>query len=243
MKMTRTEFLAKLESGLRKNGIADTQDILAEYEEHFAFKLADGYTKEEIAAKLGNPTELAAQFENSANREKCGGRKFTTVIGLCFTDLFAFFMFALLWMWELVMCAAAVCFTVLAGCLIFRLNICSLIPSMPYVCGAIFGLSLIALTVLTVLGCIWFAAYLRQIMRAFSRFNHNAMAAASGKPVLPSLPTAPRLIPKMKRLLRQLAQISLTAFAVCFVLGIIISMLSAGGIQFWHIWSWFGYNG
>ena len=35
---------------------------------------------------------------------------------------------------------------------------------MPYWCGAIFGLSFIALTILAAVGCIYFAAYLRQLM-------------------------------------------------------------------------------
>lgn len=121
--MTKTEFLSKLETELKKNGIGDTQEIIGEYEEHFAFKLADGCAEEAIAAKLGNPAELAAQFENTTKPEKCGGRKLTTVIGLCFTDLFAAPAFALLWVWELVMGTAAVCFAALAVCLMLGLKV------------------------------------------------------------------------------------------------------------------------
>lgn len=241
--MTKTEFLTLLENELRKNGITGARDILSEYEEHFAFKLADGYSEAEIAAKLGKPSELAAQFENEPKLKKNGGRKFTTVIGLIFTDLFASIVFALLWVWEIVMGAAAVSFTGLAGCMILGLNFHSIIPTMPYWCGAIFGLSFIALAFLTVIGCIWFAVYLRQLMRVYSRFNHNAMASASGKPVLPPLPTNPQLAPKMRRVLRGFALWTLTTFAVCFVLGMIVSMLSAHALPFWHAWGWFGYTG
>lgn len=241
--MTKAEFLSMLEAELKKNGISDTQEIIREYEEHFAFKLADGYPEEAISAKLGNPAELAAQFENASKTEKCRGRKFTTVIGLGFTDIFVSLIFILLWVWEFVMGAAAICFGVLAGCLILNLNIHSLIPGMPYWCGVIFGLGFLALTVLTVAGCIWFSAYLRQLMRSFSRFHHNAMASACGKPVLPPLPTNPRLAPRTKRILRQFAQVSLSSFAACFVLGMVVSMLSANALQFWHIWGWFGYVG
>lgn len=241
--MTKAEFLSQLETELKKKRITDMQDILGEYEEHFAFKLADGYPEEVISAKLGNPAELAAQFEIVPAPEKHGGRKLTSVIGLCFTDLFASLVFAMLWAWELVMGASAICFAALAGCLILGLNIYSLVPPMPYWCGAIFGLCFIALAFLTVVGSIWFAAYLRQLMRSLSRFNQNVMASASGKPVLPPLPANPQLVPKTKRILRQFAQASLTAFAVCFVLGMIVSMLSAHALQFWHIWGWFGYVG
>lgn len=38
----------------------DAGEILEEYEQHFAFKLADGYTEQEIARNLGSPFEIAA---------------------------------------------------------------------------------------------------------------------------------------------------------------------------------------
>ena len=241
--MTKNEFLSKLENELKKNGIGDVDDILGEYEEHFAFKLADGYTEEEIAAKLGKPAELAAQFENDGSGEKRGGRKLVTVIGLVFADLFAAICFALLWAFEAAMAAATAAIGTLSVCLLLGLNIHSWIPTMPYWCGAIFGLCFVALTFLAIVGCIYVAAYLRQLMRSFARFNHNSMAAASGRPVLPPVPTNPQLPSKMRRTLRQLALVSLAAFAICFVLGMLVSMLSAHALPFWHAWGWFGYTG
>ena len=61
--MTKLEFMSKLASELHKRNIADAADVLEEYEQHFASKLADGYSEEEIAARLGSPADLAAQFE------------------------------------------------------------------------------------------------------------------------------------------------------------------------------------
>ncbi len=60
--MTKNEFMTQLASELRKRNIADVADVVDEYEQHFAFKLADGYTEEEIAARLGDPVAVAAQF-------------------------------------------------------------------------------------------------------------------------------------------------------------------------------------
>lgn len=237
--MTKNEFLTSIANELRKNGITDTNDILSEYEEHFAYKLADGYSEEEIAAKLGKPSELAALYENDSKSGKAAGRRFITTVGLIFADIFAGLVFILLWLWEIVMAGAALGFAVLAVCLIGGLNIASLIPAMPYWCGAVFGLCFIALTILAAVGCIWFAVYLRQLMRVYSRFTHNAMATASGKPVLPPLSANPQLAPKTKRVFRRLAQASLCAFAVCFILGMIVSMMSARAFQFWHAWNWF----
>ena len=50
--MTKHEFMARLASELRKRNVADAADVTQEYEQHFASKLADGYSEEEIAAKL-----------------------------------------------------------------------------------------------------------------------------------------------------------------------------------------------
>ena len=71
--MTKHEFMARLASELHKRNVADAADVTQEYEQHFAFKLADGYSEEEIAAKLGSPEELAAQFESTDTAKKVGG--------------------------------------------------------------------------------------------------------------------------------------------------------------------------
>lgn len=58
MTMKKNEFMTKLADELKKRGVEDADDVAAEYEQHFAFKLADGYSEEEIAAKLGDPVAL-----------------------------------------------------------------------------------------------------------------------------------------------------------------------------------------
>lgn len=60
MTMKKNEFMTKLADELKKRGVVDADDVAAEYEQHFAFKLADGYSEEEIAAKLGDPAALVA---------------------------------------------------------------------------------------------------------------------------------------------------------------------------------------
>lgn len=75
--MTNLEFMPQLERALKKHGAADFEDIMEEYEQHFAFKLADGYSEEEIAAKLGAPEELAQQFAPAAQKKPGAGRFFT----------------------------------------------------------------------------------------------------------------------------------------------------------------------
>lgn len=57
--MIKSEFVQKLTAALNRSHVADAADIIEAYEQHFVFKLADGYSEEEIAAKLGDPDEIA----------------------------------------------------------------------------------------------------------------------------------------------------------------------------------------
>lgn len=84
--MTKHEFLNRFSNELNRRGVADAEDIVEEYAQHFAFKQADGYSEEEIAAKLGDPAQLAAQFEQSAAEQSVRGKKAAVVTGLCFLD-------------------------------------------------------------------------------------------------------------------------------------------------------------
>lgn len=71
--MTKQEYLNELKSELIKQGVEDTEEVLTEYEQHFLFKLADGFPEEEIAAKLGAPGTIAAQFAGIPSKKKQKG--------------------------------------------------------------------------------------------------------------------------------------------------------------------------
>lgn len=130
--MKKTEFLNKLREELEKRNVADAADILEEYEQHFDLKLADGFFEEEIAARLGDPAILAAQFdETECAPQKESGSKPLTVIGLGFADVFAGLFFLLLAGFGIVLAAAALSFGVAAVCLLGGLNIHGLLPAMP----------------------------------------------------------------------------------------------------------------
>lgn len=242
--MTKTEFMSQLTAELNKRKIADTADILEEYGQHFAFKLADGYTEEEIAARLGAPAALAAQFEPGEKPSGTRPSAALTWLWLVWADLFFGIFAVLLASFGVVLAACVLSFGLTGVCLIGdlgRLPIVAL-PPMPYWCGAILGLSLLALCVLSVVGCIWFFSFFRQILRSYVRFHQNMLAPARGSAVLPGLPIAPQFSSRAKRRLRTTALISLCLFAVCFVLAYLVCSLSAGSPEFWHVWGWFGYT-
>lgn len=241
--MTQNEFMSLLADELRKRNIADAGDIVEEYQQHFAFKLADGYSEEEIAVKLGDPTMLAAQFEQTSHPNKGKGTKPLVVAGICFVDLFASLFFLLLVVWSVVMAACSLASAALAVCLFGGSNIYALIPPMPYWCGVIMALSFTALSVLIAVGCFYYVAFVRQLLRSFMRFQHNVLATVSGDATLPALSINPQVMAKTNRRLRSTALISLALFAACFVFGYIACSLSAGSLEFWHVWNWFGYAG
>ena len=117
--------------------------MLEEYEQHFAFKLADGYSEEEIAARLGSPAELAAQFE-AAPQPKRRGSVALTWLWLAWADL-AYGIFAVLLIaWGAVMAACVLSFVLTAVCLIGRLDRFppATLPPMPYVSALLLGLAL-----------------------------------------------------------------------------------------------------
>ena len=233
--MKKNEFLSSLGAELKKNNVSEAADIVGEYEQHFTFKMADGFTEEEIAAKLGSPLALAAQFESAAVA-KGGSRKLLTAVGLGFTDLFVGALYILLFAWGLVMAALSVASATLTVCLLAKINIHSLIPPMPYTSAVVFAVASAALAFIAAIGCLYFAAFVRQSMRSFGRFQRNALAGAAA---LPSLPLYPQFAGKTRRWLRTAVLSGLTILAASFVLGVIISTLSAGALQFWHTWGWF----
>lgn len=238
--MTKLDFLEKLKTELNRKNVSDAADIIEEYEQHFTFKLADGYSEEEIAAKLGDPKGIAAQYDVSQATGNAG-KKIITAIGLGVADFFFGILCILLFAWEIVMVALAISCGTAAVCFIGNLGELAVVSilSMPYYCAFIFGLIFISLTILAVIGTVYFFGFIRQLMRSFGRFHKNTLASASGRAVLPSLTVYPQFSAKGKRMLRKTSLLAVTAFAVCFISGFIVCALSAGAIEFWHTWGWF----
>lgn len=64
--MTKTEFLQQLYDHLSVLETAERNDIIADFEEHFAAGLEKGKTEEQICAELGNPYTCALQYLRGA---------------------------------------------------------------------------------------------------------------------------------------------------------------------------------
>lgn len=236
--MNKTEFINTLTNTLREREIKDVDEIVAEYEQHFSFKMADGYSEEEIAARLGDPKSLGKQFDSETNKTATGNNA-VVAIGLVLVDIIVTMMFVLLFIWVIVMGAAAVALVVLGVCLIFNLNISNFLPSMPYFVALIFAAMSFALAVLAAVGTVYFWLYARQLLRSYFRWHRNTLAATGGEALLPNIPAHPQISAAKNRSMRKIALIALTVFVITFQAGYIIAALTAGTFEFWHVWGWF----
>ncbi len=234
--MKKNEFLAQLKNELKKNSAADAEDIVLEYEQHFAFKMADGYSEEEIASKLGEPKSIAAQFDSTRDLgKKMTGGGFFLKLGLGCAAFFEALFYILFLAWDIVLAASTIVIGVLGGCLVTTLNISELIPYMPFLGSLIFGISVLGLAVIFGVASVYCFAFLRQMIRASVRWHKNMGSSGT----LPPLPWAPQFEPKTRRKLRTVMLGALAVFGVFFVLGFTVLALQAGTLGFWHHWNWF----
>lgn len=61
--MIKDEYIGKLTKLLRKLPKEEREDIISDYEEHFAIGMDKGRSEEEISKALGNPKTLAKQIK------------------------------------------------------------------------------------------------------------------------------------------------------------------------------------
>ncbi|MFJ8264018.1 HAAS signaling domain-containing protein [Rummeliibacillus sp. NPDC094406] len=68
--MTKEQFLKNLNLALEGLSSVERQDILEDYEEHFAIGLEEGKTEEQIASSLGTPHHIAKELLANYHLEK-----------------------------------------------------------------------------------------------------------------------------------------------------------------------------
>ncbi|MFH1881040.1 MAG: DUF1700 domain-containing protein [Bacillota bacterium] len=238
--MTKHEFLSTLEKQLKQREIGEIEDILQEYGEHFAFKMKDGYTEEEIAAKLGDPQAIAAQYDAAASPPKRNtGLKIIAGTGLGFADIFSFSFLLALYAFSFVFAALASACLAVAVSYLFGLNPYGILPLMPYHCAAIFAVTLLSFMALSLFGVYFWTGLVTQLTKSYLRYRKNFMAAASGSARLLPYPVRMQMPPKVWRTLRKLLLISLCVFVFSFTAAYVVCAISAGALGWWHAWNWF----
>ena len=236
--MTRQDYLNELKNELTKHAVTDAEDILMEYEQHFQFKLADGFTEEEVAAKLGSTAQIAMQYVGIPGESKAkGGKKFLLVLWLTIIGIFEVMLYGAFLYFIVALFVASLVPAALGVELIAGLNYLNILPPMPYFGAIIFGIALLSLCVILVVFAIYCFAYLRQMVRASLRWRRNLLREEA----LPLLPMSPQFKPKTRRALRTILLWAVLVFAISFVAGFTALSLYTHSLGFWHALGWFGY--
>jgi hypothetical protein len=152
---------------------------------------------------------------------------------------FLWLPFILSWAYTGGMAIFSVASAALGICLIGGFNPYALIPPMPYWCGALLAVSLLALSVLTAAGSVYCANFILRLMRAYGRSCRRQPASIPVKTPLPVIAAYPKLSAKQNFRLRKASLTALIVFAICFISGFAVCAISAGGLGFWHQWNWF----
>lgn len=238
--MTKQQFLDELTKSLNVIKIHDIEEIIAEYRQHFDFRLADGYSEEETCAKLGDPKTIARQYADIGDKGgRNSGKSILVASGVYLADIFVYSFFVLFAAWIIALGTLSIsCFALFAA-LIGNFNIYSLVPSMPYICKLLMSLPALSLSALSAIGTYYCFMCLKQSHKAFIRLHRNVIASSRQKPVLPAISAYPKIQVATKRKLRMLLYISLMLFGISLVTAYIVCSLAAGSLEFWHVWKWF----
>lgn len=231
--MNRHEFLRELERALRARKVADVQEILKEYQEHFDFKLSEGFSEEEIAARLDSPTAIAAQFEGEADFHEPAG--VPTRIGLGFLAILATMALLLLYGLNIVFAGFSIALVSLGFCLVLNLNVAGLIPLIPYAGRLLLGTSFIGLGAVSAVATTWCFLYVHQWVRSYIHWHRNTVKGWEES--CPAL--HPEVSPGARQVLRKIALIAGVTGGVLFCIGVFYMFAYTDFKPFWHELNWF----
>lgn len=236
--MNKKTYLEQLSSALKLRGLTDIDEIMEEYDQHFAMKQADGYTEEEIAARLDAPTSIALQFEPVSGSHEPPAKSHKTLlsVGLGFIDLILGMVYVVLYAWVIAFGAFSLAclgggLTLVTG---IRFNE-RIIPYTPFLGGVVLGISLFALCILAAVATVYLHLYLVQMRKVYFRWHKNTLSPQA----LPPLSFQPALSAKFKRRMRKVAMVSALVFGIAGSAALLILTAYAGFKPFWHEWGWF----
>ena len=237
--MNKAQFLGTLDIELHRAGVADADEVLADYDAHFVRKSLDGYSEAEIARGLGSPQEIASDYRKAEHGETAlrdgSGHRLGIRIALCFVDLLAVLLLALLFTTSLSIAACGLATLAVGFYMAFGLTLPVSLPYMPPEGRLLLGLTILGLATLLLAGAVWFTLFTKQGTRSFGRWHANLWFGRHEVP----LPAMPQLRGKPRRILRRIVLFSLILTMLFFSAAYITMAIQAGSLGFWHVWHWF----
>ena len=245
--MNRKEYLSKLKRALKKAGLQDYTEVITEYSEHFDTKSAKGYGEEEIAARLPSPGEVAAQFEvsdPSAEAVKWDKlNKALRVTGLVCVHILTWpvivLLFALVVSLAVLTVASALGGTV---CVVTGRSLSLgavpvvFVPEMPYVSAVFFGVALLALGVLSVIGMGCCRVGAVKLFKVLMRWHERVLEKCDVSQ--PSF-GHPLFTPGKQRFIRVIVLSVLVVFIFALIAAFATMVIISGSLEPWHVWGWF----
>ncbi len=232
--MNKTEYLEKLNYELKQRKVKDIEEIIREYDDHFAYKMKQGKTEEEIANKLADPALIAREFAEDKDISNIKFQKVAVKTGIVFIDIIVLLIAILLFSWVLVIGVFSLSVLIIGLMLVLNLNIENIIPYIPYYGKVLFSISCFGLSILSVIGTKYSYDYIRQWINVYLRWHKNVL----DKGIHPQLSLSPEMRTHSYTI-KLTAMISLVIFGVFLILSMITSMVSAQVFEFWHEWNWF----
>ena len=156
----------------------------------------------------------------------------TNIIGLIILDIFAVLFFIFMLAWLVVMISFAISLIIITVCLIGNINLYNIIPNIPYHCKILLSISFLSLAILTITSSLLYTDLINNLKGRYKNYHKNIFLNLSNKYEGKSLF-------KNKKLIKKVAIISLITFIIIFILSIVVCMITANNIAFWHKWNWF----
>lgn len=232
--MTKKIFIEELKRELKLYNVSDIDEIIAEYEEHFEYKLEEGKTEEEIVRRLLPVEEIAKEYAETNGQTYRSGAG-VKITGLTFLSILLSLIYAFI-LGSVVLLGAFSAVSIVTGfCLITTLNIANLIPYIPVFPSIILGVSCLGLSVIAAIGTVYLFLYSKQWCKAYFRWCKNVISGNA----YPSISMQPKISKKLAFKLKLIAMIGLAVFVFALAAGYFIMCLYSGNMEPWHTWNWF----
>lgn len=231
--MNKNEFMSSLSKELKEKNISDIDEILFDFEEHFNFKLEEGYSEEEISKKLGDPKKIVLEYDNSEAPKKSNKVLLGTTLGVASVGFSLLYLF--IFSSVLILGAFALAAFTLGFCFITTVNIGGIIPNMPYFPSFMLGLACFAVSILAAVGTIYLFLYVKHWGKLYinwckNTYNQNKMLSST---------LHPKITKKFSTKLKLVAIISLIIFLVTFFIAYASMCGITKSFEPWHVWKWF----
>ena len=214
--MNKIEFLSQLERELKKHNVSDIIEIIDDYREYFDQQISIGQKEENIASYIG---EIQSIVDDYVTIDKGNHKKWFELVTV---SIIALPLLILSYGVLIVTAASALSFWAIAIYYLFDVSSFSFMPFIPLVPRFFY----IALSLSAAVLMFSFSVRYYGMLNSMTKQYIVKQTIRIGDYVIPSI-------------YQRILKISAICFVILFISSFIVSVISAGTIQYWHEWQWF----